>query len=98
MSKKHSNKLTKTNDEKMPKSVVVIGIIIVAFILGWIGGVNGYVITYIGCGSPPVSASDFAASFSYELPGDEGYGPGPFQQYFCTENQAQSAGYRRSSL
>lgn len=83
--------------EKVPKSVVVMGVVIVLLALGWIGGVNGYLITYIGCGKPPISASDFAASFSYEIPGDEGYGPGLFQKYFCTEDAARNAGYRRSS-
>lgn len=85
-------------NQKIPKSIIVVGVMIVLLVFGWLGGVNAYLTSYINCGKPPVSASDFAASFSYELPGDEGYGPGPFQQYFCTENQAQSAGYRRSSL
>jgi hypothetical protein len=48
------------------------------------------------CGHQPVIASDFAAGYSYALPGDPDYQPGffPFMPtYFCTEDQAKAHGY-----
>lgn len=93
----NNKRLASANEEKVPKSVIVIGVTLILLILGWLSGANDYMYSYASCGRPPISASSFAASFSYELPGDEGYGPGPFQEYFCTEEDAQNAGYRRSN-
>jgi hypothetical protein len=46
----------------------------------------------------PVAATKFAAAYSYELPGEPLYGPSPFNEYFCTEQQAKNAGFRHSVL
>ena len=88
MSKKHPNKLTKTNDEKIPKSVVAIGIITAAFILGWIFGVAPYVFKYMECGEAPATVSPgiVGASTRPELPGEEGYGPGLLKEYVCVKD------------
>lgn len=62
---------------------------------------NGYLqysVAYVACGGRPISASSFAASYSYELPGESGYGPRVFNRYFCTEQQAKAAGFRHSVL
>lgn len=86
MSKKHQ-KYLKINDEKMPKSVVAIGIIIIILITGWIGGVIPYGIGYVTCGEPPATIPPLAgASTKAELPGEEGYGPGFLKEYVCVKD------------
>jgi len=52
------------------------------------------------CGENPVIASSFAASWSYDLPGDKYYNPrgGMGIEFFCSESEAQAAGYRHSPL
>jgi hypothetical protein len=48
------------------------------------------------CGHQPAIASNFAARYSYDLPGDSNYGPSLFvAAYFCTTTQAEDAGYHR---
>jgi hypothetical protein len=48
------------------------------------------------CGHQPVIASNFAAAYSYDIPGDFDYGPSLFASaYFCTASQAEQAGYHR---
>ena len=86
MNKKHPKKLAKTNDEKIPKSVVAIGIII-TLIIGWIGGVIPYGIGYVTCGEPPATIPPLAgAGTKAELPGEEGYGPGFLKEYVCVKD------------
>ena len=58
-----------------------------------------YPVYYLKCGGQPIIATDFAAAYSYQVPGDDLYGADIFTSaYFCTEEQAQAAGYRRGSL
>lgn len=53
----------------------------------------------IACGHPPVIATNFAAGYTYDLPGDPGYGPNIFNdRYYCSTNDAEAAGYRRSPI
>jgi hypothetical protein len=50
----------------------------------------------IKCGHEPVIATNFAAGYSYTLPGDAGYGPNMFNNtYYCSAADAEAAGYRR---
>lgn len=50
----------------------------------------------IACGHQPVIATNFAAGYTYDLPGDPGYGPGIFSDtYYCSAKDAEAAGYRR---
>jgi hypothetical protein len=50
------------------------------------------------CGRPPVAASRFAAAYTYDLPGQSGYGAGLFPiivpEYYCTESDAQAHGFQ----
>jgi hypothetical protein len=58
-----------------------------------------YPLFVIYCRKLPIEASNFAASNSYSLPGDRTYRIDPFiDNYFCTEKQAQAAGFHRSPL
>lgn len=87
VSKKHQ-KYLKTNDEKMPKSVVAIAVIIVLLIFGTIFGIVPYTIKYVECGKPPTvieppgfwSGSGTGVPFE---PGEEGYEPGIGKMYTC---------------
>ena len=88
MSKKHPNKLTKTNDEKIPKSVVAIAIIIILLILGTIFGIVPYTIKYVECGKPPtvIEPPGFWSGSGTGVPvepSEEGYGPGIGKTYTC---------------
>jgi hypothetical protein len=50
----------------------------------------------IACGHQPVIATNFAAGYTYDLPGDPGYGPGIFSDtYYCSAQDAEAAHYRR---
>jgi 4-amino-4-deoxy-L-arabinose transferase-like glycosyltransferase len=50
----------------------------------------------IRCRRQPVAISDFAASYSYKLPGDHGYRRESFlQDYVCSEAEARRKGYER---
>jgi hypothetical protein len=49
------------------------------------------------CRHQPVAISDFAASYSYRLPGDQGYRRGSLlQDYVCSEAEAKRRGYERA--
>ena len=53
----------------------------------------------IACGHQPVIATKFAAGYTYDLPGDPGYGPSMFSNtYYCSAEDAEAGGYRRSPL
>jgi hypothetical protein len=61
---------------------------------GLVTGILQFSLATIRCGKLPVTASDFAASHSYELPEDPRYGPSPLDtRYFCSKGEADSAGY-----
>ncbi|MFI6922886.1 hypothetical protein ACIBIZ_23285 [Nonomuraea spiralis] len=48
----------------------------------------------VRCGGLPVVATGFAASMSYNVPGDEDYGVTPFDgPFFCTEKEARAADF-----
>lgn len=78
---------------------VIVGVI-ASFILvaGAITGVIQFSIATIRCGQLPVAATNFAAAYTFELPGEKGYGPSIFNQYFCTRKEAEHAGFRHSTL
>ncbi|MEA2657401.1 MAG: hypothetical protein QOI23_2766 [Chloroflexota bacterium] len=53
----------------------------------------------IQCGHQPAIATNFAAAYSYELPGDFDYGPGIFDSaYYCSATEAEAAGFHRTTL
>ena len=50
----------------------------------------------VACGHQPVIATNFAAGYTYDLPGDPGYGPNMFNDiYYCSAKDAEAAHYRR---
>jgi hypothetical protein len=50
----------------------------------------------IRCGHQPAIATKFAAGYTYDLPGDAGYGPSLFADtFYCSAGEAEAAGYRR---
>ncbi len=54
----------------------------------------GFELAAIRCGHEPVIASEFAASYSYQLPGDPDYKPAIFADtFFCSAAEAQAGGY-----
>lgn len=88
---------------KKKKIVIVVSVLVVlAFILLVFVSTNIMAFAYntIRCGKMPVEASNFAASYSYSLPGDKDYeyGTGVLASYydFCTEAEAEAEGYSRS--
>lgn len=69
----------------------------VAFFLPVVSPFARYPIHYLKCGGPPIMATGFAAANVYRAPGDDGYGVNMFvTDYFCTEEQAQAAGFDRA--
>lgn len=47
----------------------------------------------VKCGGLPVVANDFAAAYTYKIPGDTQYAVTPFTTYFCSEDEAKRAGF-----
>jgi hypothetical protein len=93
-------KTKKPVDIKRKRAIIALVAIVVS--LGLMTGLSSGTIQYaaatIACGRQPVVATSFAAAYSYNLPGDPLYSPGPFSQYYCTEQEAIKAGFRHSPL
>lgn len=87
VSKKHKRPLP-PDQEKPPKSLIIIGLGIVLLILGWIFGVVPFTIKYVECGEPPATIpwGVAGASTKPELPGEEEYGPGILKGYVCAKD------------
>lgn len=81
------------------KRVAIIFGLIGLLLVGMLSGLLPYAAAYLGCLKAPVSTSKFAASYSYTLPGEYGYGPSPFgQSYYCSQAEAEAAGFHHSLL
>lgn len=84
---------------RIGKRAVILFGLVVLLLVGMFSGLLPYAAAYLGCLKAPVSASRFAASYSYTLPGEYGYGPSPFgQSYYCTQAEAEAAGFHHSPL
>ena len=87
------------NKQKSSRRSAYIALIIILGMLAFLGGIGSGAIQYglsaVSCMKAPVAASNFMAGNSYDLPGDPGYGPSPFNKYYCTEQEAINAGFRR---
>lgn len=80
---------------KKKATVALISILGAISLLALIGsGVLQFALATAGCLKLPVATNNFMASHTYTLPGDEGYGPGIFNEYQCTEQEAKNRGYR----
>lgn len=88
----------KPKHKKAAITLLVSIIVLLVFFAGMGSGMLQYTMASIGCMRAPVTASRFMASNTYELPGEEGYGPDIFSEYYCTEQQAKAAGFRHSPL
>ena len=53
---------------------------------------------WLRCLRQPVVMNSFAAAYSYSVPGDLEYGPAILNEYVCTSQQAEAAGYRRRPI
>lgn len=78
------------------KKVLLVTAAVIVFLgVGLVTGILPFAVATVGCGRLPVIASNFAASYSYQLPEDPRYGPNPLDRvYFCSKEAAESAGYR----
>jgi hypothetical protein len=94
---KRSKSSTVETKKVPPRITFTIGVFIL-ILLGIASGGVQFAVATIRCGKLPVSASKFAASYIFELPGERGYGPNFFNQYFCTRALAEKAYFRHSGL
>lgn len=90
---------SKPKSKKRSKRTAYITLIIVLGSLVLLAGIGSGVLQYglatVGCMKAPVAASSFMAGYSYDLPGDPGYGPSPFNEYYCSEQDAIKAGFHK---
>jgi hypothetical protein len=100
------NKISKKAVKNTPKRplrtsqrVAILLGVVVFLLVGILSGILPYAAAYVGCLKAPVVASTFAASYSYTLPGEFGYGPVPFaSSYYCSQAEAEKAGFQHSPL
>ena len=83
------------------KKVILIltgtGVVLFLLFVGLVTGVLPFALNTIRCGKLPVVASRFAASYTYKIPGDPGYGPGLFDyDFFCSKEEAERSGFHHS--
>ena len=61
-----------------------------------------WLVADVRCGAPPVAATRFGSTHTYDLPGDAGYSPGVFPivlpDYYCTAADAAAHGFHRDPL
>ena len=72
--------------------------IVILLSLNVFTGIVSYTLTFAWCMHPPITASKFAASYTYFRPGQAYYGPHAFGEYYCSEQDAQNAGFHSSPL
>lgn len=91
------NKIDHRKTNKTKWLIIISFIVAVYFIslfVPYISNVTRYPIYVIKCGGQPVTATKFAASYTYTVPGGSVYYF--FDDiYFCTEQEAQEAGFKR---
>jgi hypothetical protein len=76
--------------------LITLGLFIV-FTIGVGSGTLQFAYGIARCKGLPVQSSDFMASYTYYLPGDDNYRPSLLSSYkYCNQEQAEAAGYRPS--
>jgi uncharacterized membrane protein len=80
------------------RRIAVIGTVAVVVVTLPISVVWGmWTVAAVRCGHPPVTASRFAAAYSYALPGDSGYNLGLWPiivpEYYCSAADAEANGF-----
>ncbi|HEY1085728.1 MAG TPA: hypothetical protein VGE34_03325 [Candidatus Saccharimonadales bacterium] len=90
---------TKVTKKFFQRFTVITLALLIALPIGWLSGLLPFTYNMIRCGRLPVESTKFMASFTYKVPGDEGYGIHPFSEYgYCTQSEIQATnGYRRST-
>lgn len=80
-------------------AAIPIALYLTALFVPFIAPFARYPIYFIKCGGRPVVATDFAAAYTYRVPGSDDYGVDSLvTDFFCTEAEAQSAGFSPSDL
>ena len=95
--KKRNNSEQSSHLPKISKLTVAI-LLIALLLIALFTNIFPFVWNTIRCGQLPVESTDSAASYSYKLPGDKGYGPHIFSNYtYCTEAEIEATnGYQRN--
>lgn len=74
---------------------VAISLLVVCLLVfNFFTGLISYGFTWTRCMRQPVTASRFMAGYQYYVPGNQGYGPDMFAEYYCTEADARAAGFQ----
>ena len=80
------------------KVIVIVIAAVILLVLGMFTGVLPFAFYTIRCGKLPVVAITFAASYTYKVPGDPGYGPGIFNdEFFCSKEEAERARFHHDT-
>jgi hypothetical protein len=72
----------------------VIGLYIVSLFVPYISNATRLPLYLVKCGGQPITASEFAASYTYTVPGGKIYYTFG-DRYYCSEQEAKDAGFRR---
>lgn len=87
--------------ETQKRWLVAVGVAVIAYILSlfipYVSNITKYPYYFVKCGGQPITASKFAASYTYTVPGDRAYEAFD-TNYFCNESEAQSAGFRKHTI
>ena len=81
-------------------AVIAAVVVLLLFLLPVALTLGVWTINFVRCGRQPVEATNFAAAYSYDLPGDREYSYFPIlvTSYYCTEAEAKKAGYNHNPL
>lgn len=85
----------------LKRTVIIVVIVYIASLFTpFLSGYTQFPLYLIKCWGLPVEATRFAAGYTYELPSDKGYNRGLMfvTDYFCSEKNAQTAGFHRDPL
>src|SRR5947209_8728649 len=77
---------------------IIIGVYTLSLCVPIISSYTKFPLYVIKCGKVPIAATDFAAASSYDTLGSKYYSLFFVNRYFCSEVEAQEAGYHRNPL
>lgn len=100
-----SNNKTSTKKQTWSKKKItgvvagsLIGLYVLSLFIPYFAAYSWYPIYFVKCGGQPVLASDFAAGYTYDAPGDRYYSVFATDHFFCSTQEAEAAGYRHNTL
>lgn len=85
-----------SGSRKINAFIIALSVVTLLVVLNFFTGIVSYSFMYARCSQPPVTASKFMAGYNYYLPGQSGYGPSMFTEYYCSEQEAGNAGFHPS--